>query len=126
MNNKGFTLIELLISVLIIGLISIIAFNLVGDTLALSKDNAYDVMKNNIVNVTSDYILECDNGLINCENDFVNGDEFSFKVGVLKKYGYFESLENPINGNDISSCMIVLVNRGDNGTLDISLDDSGC
>ena len=66
MNNKGFTLIEVL-GVLFIGLIIVvISFMTFGSTMSVTHNEAYKIMKNNIVAVGYDYINECNLKTINC------------------------------------------------------------
>ena len=119
-NNRGFTLIEVVITVVIISLILVISGNLITSTLSISENEAYKLLKNNVVNISYNYVNECTNGIIDCEFDFL--DNSQFEASVLKKYGYFDDLSSPIDGKDLGKCLILEVSR-DNGVVVIELED---
>lgn len=129
MNNKGFTLIELLSTIVIIGILTLIISFSINNTMSLSSENAYEILKSNIVTISKNYINECENGLINCKNDYVwENDETSFFAGKLVKHNYFKvgELINPITNKEIDNCLIVMVNRNKNKVLTITLNDDDC
>ena len=128
-NNKGFTLVELLSSLVIIGLITVIAVNTINSTMSINEEAAYDILKSNIISVTRTYIDECERGLIDCQNDYKwNNDKTSFSASKLIKYNYFDNgeLVNPINNKDISLCLIINIEKDKNKVLKISIDDNKC
>ena len=91
MNNKGFTLIELLIVVVLIAIISGIAVNSVGSTMSVSKREAYNIMKDNIVTAGYNYINECSLGSLEWDFSFNNNNTFLAKT--LQDVGFFDNLE---------------------------------
>ena len=58
MNNKGFTLIEVLASLVIFTIASLVISRFVGNTLAISKKDSYNLMKNNIISTSEDFLKE--------------------------------------------------------------------
>lgn len=132
-NNKGFTLIEVLITIAILSFVTITFFAIVSNTFSITDDKAYEVFKKSIVNQVNDYIIECDNSLIDCKGDYIwqtseNVQKASFSLNVMKKYSYFseEDYINPITNKDISNCLIINVIKDEYSSLEISLDDSTC
>ncbi len=129
MNNKGFTLIEMLLTITMIALIVVVVSFSINSTLSISKEKSYNILKNNIINMTNMYIMECEANTINCSNDYVwNDNKTSFYANKLVLRGYFsqEELINPINEKDISNCLIVNVLVDENKVYTVSLDDSKC
>lgn len=94
----------------------------VGSTLSITKKESYEVMKDNIISASEDYITECNNNIISCDLDW-NNDKVSFKAILLKERGYFNNLDSPIDGKDLSNCLIINASRN-NGVIDIDLVDS--
>ena len=70
MNNKGFTLIEVLCVIFLISVLFVASFLVVKDTLSITDEKAYQILKENIISQTKTYIDECDNNIINCKNDY--------------------------------------------------------
>lgn len=121
MNNKGFTLVEVLVVVVIISLVLFVILRTFGTTFSFSKEEAYDIMKNNIVSVSYDYVNECNAGTVSCDFDFdVNN---RFYASVLEKYGYFHSLKSPIDGKNLGNCLIIEVTKN-NGVVMVDLIDN--
>jgi len=133
MNNKGFTLIEMVITIFLISVVfTFFAVN-INNTFGLTKEKSYELMKKSIIIGVEDYIYECDNGLINCENDYTwssNGDYdvTVFKLNILKKYAYLnkEDFINPITEEEISDCLVVTVKKDNLLTYMVELDESKC
>ncbi len=133
MNNKGFTLIELLGVIIIISLVMIIGFSIINNSLALSKEEAYNIMKNNVSNAALNYIKECEGNLISCDNEYEwydssNGETCIVRVNYLLNHGYFrgENILSPIDNSDVSNCMVVYIYRDKNMVLSTRVDDSEC
>ena len=103
-------------------LISIIVINYSIDTFSIGKDKAYGIMKENIYKASEAYIRECDNNLLNCNLDWSNG-EVEFSTLVLKNSGYFDNLVSPIDGKDVSECLVINAKKN-NGVLEIRLIDN--
>lgn len=121
MNNKGFTLIEVLVVVVLIALISGIAINTVGTTMSVSRTESYKIMKDNIVSASYDYINECTSGSLKCDFSFEKNNTFTAKV--LLNTGFFDSLESPIDGKDLSYCILLEATKS-NGVTVINLQDN--
>lgn len=134
MNNKGFTLIELLASIAIMSVIVLTFIIVVNNSFGMTDEKSYEIMKNNIVTQVNQYILECDNGIINCNNDYSwvsNNSDYlsaSFYLGVMKGYGYFREDEfiNPVTEMDISNCLLINVIKDKYSNISVKLDDSAC
>jgi len=133
MNNKGFTLIELLLTIVLVSVVMIIFMVNISDTFGLSSEKSYEILKKSIITQVKEYIYECDNGLINCKNDYTwqnigNSKETSFYLGVMKKYSYFNKQDyiNPETQEEISNCLIIDIIKDELATINVSLDDSKC
>jgi len=121
MNNKGFTLIEVL-GVLFIGLIIVvISFMTFGSTMSVTHNEAYKIMKNNIVAVGYDYINECNLKTINCDFSFEGNNRFNAKT--LQNTGFFEDLKSPIDGKYLGECLVLDAVKS-NGVVVINLTDN--
>ena len=121
-NNRGFTLIEVLASLIIISLITILVLRFSGNTLSISKNEAYKIMKNNIYKASNNYVKECEAGVLSCNLEW-NNNTTEFYVENLKNGGYFKNFVSPIDGKDIGKCIIIHASK-DNGIININLIDN--
>ena len=121
MNNKGFTLIETLTVIVLISIVTIVASQSLGKTLSINKEESYKIMKNNIIKASETYIKECIAGTISC--DSIKESNMKFSVKILKEKGYFKNLNSPIDGKDLSNCLIVET-KIENGVIISSLQDN--
>ncbi len=132
MNNKGFTMIEILGVVVILSIIVIVGMKVVNGTLALGEEQAYDLMKKNIISSANTYILECSSNIIDCEGEYNWNDNeintIKISVNNLIKHGYFsyDSMVNPMTGKNISDCLIVKAKKNKYEVITITLDESNC
>ena len=92
-----------------------------GSTMSASKEETYKLMKNNIISVSYDYINECKLGTIECDFSFDSNNKFNAKV--LQNFGFFDNLKSPIDGKDLSDCLILEATKS-NGVTVINLIDS--
>lgn len=122
MNNKGFTLIEVLLTVVIIAIIGTIIINYAGSTLSISQKESYEIMKNNIVSSSYNYINECNAKSLLCELKWEN-NKTSFTLIDLKNAGYFDDLKSPIDNKELGTCINLIATR-DNGNVTIELIDN--
>ena len=120
MNSRGFTLIEVVIVVVLISLVSFFTIRSFGTTFSFGKDEAYRIMKSNIVRASYDYVHECIVGTVSC--DFSFETHHQFPAEVLKEKGFFHSLKSPIDGKDLSDCLILDVSKK-NGVIVSNLID---
>lgn len=121
MNNKGFTLIEVLSVLVIVSIVGVIVFSTFGTTMSASKEETYKLMKNNIISVSYDYINECNLGTIECDFSFEENNKFSVKV--LQNAGFFNNFDSPIDGKDLSSCLVIEATKS-NGVIVTNLIDN--
>ena len=121
MNNKGFTLVETLAVIVIISIVTIIAAHSFGKTLSINKEEAYKIMKTNIIKTSETYIKECISGTIPC--DFSKKKNNVFPAKVLKENGYFKDLNSPIDGKDLSNCLVIEI-KINNGVIVSNLQDN--
>lgn len=120
MNNKGFTLIEILVTLVLITVLLGVAVSVLRPTMSAGKRETYELMKNNIVTVSYDYINECSLNTIQCDFDFETNNIFS--AVELKNAGFIKSLESPIDGKDLSSCLNIKATKS-NGVIVVDLID---
>ena len=121
MNNKGFTLVEVLTTLVIISLLVIVASNIVNSSLATNKEEAYELMKKNIITVSQNYINECNAKTINCDFSYINNN--TFYAEKLREYGYFKNLQSPIDGKYLGDCILIKAIY-DNGSTIIDIEDT--
>lgn len=133
MNNKGFTLIELLGSIVIVTLVTIISFSIVGETFSVTEDKSYEIFEKNIATQIENYIFECDNKIIECEEDYIwektsEGSKTSFYFDVIKKYNYFssESFIDPVTKKDVSKCLLIEVFKDNLSNITVKTNNKKC
>lgn len=120
MKSRGFTIVEVLGVLVILSLITIIILKEMNSTFSVSKEEAYKLMKQNIISSSYDYIKECEAGLITCNFSFDNNP--TFYASALKANGYYKSLESPLDGKDVGSCLLLKAKKA-NGVIQIDLID---
>ena len=111
MNNRGFTLIEMLAVLAVIAIVSFVIIHNVSSSWSVGKEEAYKLMKNNVVSAAYTYIKECEAETILCDFSFEENNQF--KAIVLQQKGYFNNLNSPIDGIDVSECLILKANKTD-------------
>lgn len=109
MKKNGFTLSELLGVIVILGVISLITFPLVLNTLSESKEKAYLVQINQIKTAAKDYIIK--NPSLSMNND----ESFTIYIGELKRAGLLAvDLVNSKTNKSISNQSEILVTKENN------------
>lgn len=121
MNNKGFTLVEVLSILIIISIITIGIFKTFNTTMSASKEEAYNLMKNNLIKASYSYISECSQKTIECDFSFENNNTFTAKQ--LEDAGFFKNLKSPIDDKDLSDCLILEATKN-NGVTVVNLNDN--
>ena len=64
MNNKGFTLIEVLAVLVLVSVVTIVVVANISSSMSLGRNEAYRLMKNNVISAGYNYINECTQGMI--------------------------------------------------------------
>ena len=62
MNNKGFTLIEILAVLVLVSIVTVVVVANISSSMSLGRNEAYRLMKNNIISAGYQYIAECNQG----------------------------------------------------------------
>ena len=99
----------------------LVVFTNINSSMSINKEEAYKIMKKNIVSVGYDYVNECTQGLITCDFSFSNHNYFY--ANDLKTTGYLNDLKSPIDGRELGECL-QLVAKKDNGVVIIDLNDT--
>ena len=120
MKNSGFTLIELLGVIAILGLLGVIIVPRIGAVISKNKQTLYETQIRNIKEAASNYISE---NIFKIE--IQNNTSVGIKLGELKKCGYIDSnISNPLNSQQFSDDMIILItNKNNSYSYDVCLDD---
>lgn len=121
MNNKGFTMIEVLAVLVIVSIVIIAVVPSISSSLSLGKNEALELMKNNVVSSSYSYISECETGTILCDFSFDGNN--TFKASVLVDKGYFSNLNSPVDGKALGECLVLKASR-DNGVVIVDLIDN--
>lgn len=121
MGRKGFTLIEVVATLVIISIIVVAIVKGISPTLSSGKEEAYNLMKKNIITASYNYVDECEANLINCNFSFDENNRFT--ASVLSSSGYFKDLTSPIDNKDLGNCLIIEAIK-DNGVVKIDLIDN--
>lgn len=119
MNNKGFTLIEVISVVVIISCIGIIITFCVKNTFSMTTNEAYNIMKSNIVSAASNYVQECNSGIMKCNLS----ENTSISVDLLVENGYLRDLKSPKDGKNLNLCLFFKFRMQD-GSVIVDLIDS--
>lgn len=120
MGRKGFTLIEVIATLVIISIIAVAIMKGISPTLSSSKEEAYNLMKKNIITASYSYVDECEANLINCSFSFHENNRFT--ASILRDSGYFNNLTSPIDNRDLGNCLIIEATK-ENGVVKIDLID---
>lgn len=124
MNNKGFSLVELLITISLIALVAIVVVKVSSNTLSLTENEAYKILKNNVITAADKYIIECDSNLLECFHTW-NDNKTSINANELIKAGYFDNIIDPRNDKDISNCLIIEIEK-ENEVNKYKINDKNC
>ena len=120
MNNKGFTLIEVLAVLVLVSVVTIVVIQNISSSMSLGRNEAYRLMKNNIISAGYHYIDECTLGTIHCDFSFEKNN--TFKARVLEESGYFGNLKSPIDGAYLGDCLSLSAKK-DNGVTVVDIID---
>ncbi|MBQ9023995.1 MAG: prepilin-type N-terminal cleavage/methylation domain-containing protein [Bacilli bacterium] len=105
MKNKAYTLIELLSVIVILAIVSAIAVPRIIDVIGMSKINAYNVSKKNIVKSAKlKYLADVNDSLIT-----------EYTVDDLITDGYLKKdIKNPITNDNYKNTKVLITNDGNN------------
>ena len=120
MNNKGFTLVEVLAVLVLVSVVTIVVIQNISSSMSLGRNEAYRLMKNNIISAGYHYIDECTLGTIHCDFSFEKNN--TFKARVLEESGYFGNLKSPIDGAYLGDCLSLSAKK-DNGVTVVDIID---
>ena len=120
MNNKGFTLIEVLAVLVLVSVVTIVVTQNISSSMSLGRNEAYRLMKNNVISAGYHYIDECTQGTIQCNFSFEKNN--TFKARVLEESGYFDNLMSPIDGAYLGDCLSLSAKK-DNGVTVVDIID---
>ncbi len=108
-NRKGFTLVELLAVLVVLAVISTIAFPIVGDMIDTSEEKAYEQIEKTIKKAAKNWETDNSNLLIEIdENDEMVNVSCYITLDRLKYEGYLENVET-IDPMDDSSMDLYVV-----------------
>ena len=124
MNNKGFTLMELLAVILILAVVSVSATLAFGN---IDSTTAQNELKNKYIEIQRAASLYVD---LNDDQPYLDELTVSAEkktivsVGTLKSNNYINNLDNPVNGEEISTDDIVIIYLTDEGHVDTCIIES--
>lgn len=120
MNNKGFTLIEVLAVLVLVSVVTIAVVANISSSMSLGRNEAYRLMKNNVISAGYNYINECTQGMIKCDFSFDKNN--TFKAKVLEESGYFNDFNSPIDGAYLGDCLSLSAKK-ENGVVVVDIID---
>ncbi|MBR1376715.1 MAG: prepilin-type N-terminal cleavage/methylation domain-containing protein [Bacilli bacterium] len=99
-NNKGFTLIELLTIIIVLGIIIVIAFPLLADTVKLNREKAYNKQVDFAESAAKQWSANNDYKISYNEDYYVS-------IAELIENGYIDQDEliNPITNEPMTGCV---------------------
>ena len=121
MNNKGFTLTEVLAGLIIISIALIVVSKQIGKTLSATKNEAYALMKKNIIEASETYLKECMAQENKCSFEWEE-NKITFNAYVLKEYGYYTNFKSPIDNKELDNCLTIIATKN-NGVIQSKLKD---
>ena len=141
MNRKGFTLIELLAIIVVLSIVLVLLIpNIIG-LFNKSKDKSYNILIEDIKIAGENYYQECEYGDLSDTSKYSNlacsisnksttvslGNLVS--LGILKASGNNNTIVNPKNKKNISSCTITItkvVGEHSKTTFNVSIPEKSC
>lgn len=116
-NKKGFTLIELMAVIVILGIITVIVYPTIDESIFKSKDTAYQTQVSDIINGAKNWAA--DNATLLPDK----GKSVSVTLGTLQDGGYVnDDLQNPKNKKTIArSSSVKITNQSNQFKYDFTL-----
>ena len=115
-NNKGFTLVELIATIVLLALVASIGTYSITSIVKKSKEENYELLKNNIRSAADTYYQECKYAKNNATKCTKSGSGYSISLSELVQYGYLVgndkkddgsyAIVNPITNKEIGDCRI--------------------
>lgn len=106
-KNQGFTLIELLAVIIILGVIGLIVFPSVLDSISDSKEKLYVEQVDRIITEAESWASTHDSKLPDSKE---NSTPIKISVELLKKAGLLknDAIKNPLNSSEVMTSPIVI------------------
>ena len=111
MNKKGFTLVELLAVIVVLAVISAIAFPIVGDIIDNSEEKAYEQQIKIIEKAAKSWVNDNIQLLVEIDsNDEMINKSCYIALNRLKYEGYLENVDtiNPTDDNNVNNYVVEL------------------
>jgi len=102
--KKGFTLVEVISVIVIIGIISLIAFPITASTIKNSREKAYNAQKDIVVEAAKKWSVK------NVESLPSDGKSINVDINTLIQGGFIKNtedgnLKNPIDNSNMNGCV---------------------
>ena len=105
--KKGFTLVELMAVILILGVLALITYPIIDNSIKQSKEKALDRTIASVIEAAFNYSIDNDLGY---EKDYQ-----ILELSVLKNNGFLkQSIINPVTNNELEGCLLYKWNSNDN------------
>lgn len=102
MKNKGFTLVELITVIILLGVLSLISFPIISDSIKNSKQKASDIQTKQIIRAAESWASE-NTSLLDETN------RYTLNLSTLINSGYIDEDEviDPKTGEILNSCIYI-------------------
>ena len=99
-RTNSFTLVELLAVIIILGVIALIVFPVVDNSIKTSKEKSLEITIDNIEQAAYNYSVENDLGQPNAE------DKMAIMVSKMQQEGFLETgIINPVTDEEMQGCV---------------------
>ncbi len=106
---KGFTLVEILGVLIVVGIISVITFTVIDNSLNNATNKTYETQLENIKKAAESYVVDPKNYDSLPQND---GETITLTLGQLQDLGYIEvDINNPKTDKPFESTLEVIITK---------------